>query len=94
MPDARRAVSDGAFTMSPMFTLAATITRPARAAAAPSIATWNSCQLSRASMLGGYRRAGRRTTPEDHRATGRPRGSGRGRGVEYDGRAYAAAATR
>src|SRR3546814_3679359 len=55
IPAARRAVSEDSFTMSAMFTLAATITRPARAAVAPTSATLNSDQPSSASMAGCYR---------------------------------------
>ena len=47
---ASRAEAAGAAMITVMLTLAATMTRPARAAVAPSIATLNSCQVSRASM--------------------------------------------
>ena len=52
MAEARREVSEGAAMITWMFTLAATITSPARAAAAPSIATSNSCHCSSAPMFG------------------------------------------
>ncbi len=53
IPDATRDVRDAAVMTTWMFTLAATMTRPASAAVAPSIATLYSCQFSSASMLAG-----------------------------------------
>jgi hypothetical protein len=53
IPAASRAVSARPLTISPMLTLAATMTRPARAAVAPAIATLNSAQSSRPSIMVG-----------------------------------------
>ena len=53
IPAARRAVSDRALTISEMFTLEATMTRPASAAVAPTMATLKSDQCSRPSIMVG-----------------------------------------